>query len=64
MRPRTHHAVARHPIHLAMILLIQPRLQFGLFGAQIGIANTHLLEAEVASPLFNLFSELLKIERI
>lgn len=64
MRTRPHHAVSRHPFHLAVILLIQPRLQTRFFGAEIGIGDADLLKAEIPSPLFNLLCELIKIERV
>ena len=64
MRTRPHHTVARHPLHLAMILLVQPRLKTRLFRTQIGIGDADLLKAEIQSPLFNLLCELMKIERV
>lgn len=64
MRARTHHAVSRHPRHLAMILFLQPRLQARLLRAEIGIANTDLLKAEFQTPLFNALGKLMKIERV
>ena len=64
MGTRAHHAMTRHPLHLAVVLFLQPRLQPGFFKAEIGIANTDLLEAEFAPPEFNLLSKLLKIERV
>ena len=64
MRTRPHHAMARHPLHLAVVLFIQPRLQTGFAGAEIGIGDADLLKAEIQSPLFNLLCELMKIERV
>lgn len=54
VRTCTHHAVARHPLHLAVILFIQPRLQFRLAGGEIGIGNTYLLKAELVAPPFDI----------
>lgn len=64
MRAGAHHAMPRHPFHLAMVLLIQPGLQTRLFQAEIGIANADLLKAKRSSPLFYIQSKLLKIERV
>lgn len=64
MRTRPHHAVSRHPRHLALILFVQPRLQARLFCAEIGVGDADLLKAEIQSPLFNLLCELMKIERV
>lgn len=47
MRTRPHHAMSRHPLHLAMILLLQPRLQARLFRTEIGIGDADLLKAEI-----------------
>ena len=54
MRARAHHAMARHPLHFAVVLFIQPRLQFRFAGAEIGIGNTYLLKAQLCAPLFDL----------
>ena len=54
MRPGAHHAVASHPFHFAMVLFIQPCLQFGFTGAEVGIGDTDLLEPELCAPLFDL----------
>ena len=56
--------MTHHPLHRAMILLIQPRLQARLFRTEIGIGDADLLKAEIQSPLFNLLCELMKIERV
>ena len=64
MRTRAHHAVARHPLHFAVILFVQPRLQTRLFRAEIGVGDADLLKAEILAPLFNLLSKLMKIERV
>lgn len=56
--------MAGHPFHLAMVLFVQPCLQTRFFSAEIGVGNTDLLKAEIASPLFNVLSELIKIERV
>ena len=52
MRPGAHHAVTSHPVHLAVVLFIQPQLKRGLTGGEVGIGDPHLLEAEIDSPLF------------
>lgn len=59
-----HHTVTRHPVHLTVILLIQPGLQPRLFQRQVGITDTHLLKAERQPPLFNIQGELIEIERM
>lgn len=64
MRAGAHHAMSRHPLHFAMILLIQPGLQTRLLHAEIGVADADLLKAERQSPLFYILSKLLKIERV
>ena len=64
MWTRTHHAVARHPLHFAVILFVQPRLQTRFFRAEIGVGDADLLKAEILAPLFNLLSKLMKIERV
>ncbi len=45
VRACAQHAVARHPFHLAVVLFIQPGLQFRLFETQVGIADANLLES-------------------
>jgi len=47
-----HHAMTRHPLHLAVVLFVQPRLQFGLAGGEVGVGDAHLLEAKLSTPLF------------
>ena len=47
-----------------MVLLVQPGLQARLFSAEIGVGDADLLKAQIASPLFNVLSELIKIERV
>lgn len=64
MRAGAHHTVTRHPVHFAVVLLVQPGLQARLFQTKIGIADTDLLKAEFQPPLFNLQGELRKIERM
>ena len=54
MRTGAHHAMTRHPLHFAVVLFVQPCLQFGLGLAEIGIGNTDLLEAKLGAPLFDL----------
>ena len=47
-----HHAVTRHPLHFAVVLFVQPGLQFWLAGREVGIGNAYLLEAKLSTPLF------------
>ncbi|CSF26496.1 Uncharacterised protein [Shigella sonnei] len=47
------HTVTCHPVHFAVVLFVQPCLQFGLGLAEIGIGNTYLLKAQFQPPLFN-----------
>lgn len=54
----------RHPLHFAVALLFQPRLQARLLQRKIGIADADLLKAEREAPLFYILSELLQIERV
>lgn len=54
VRTGAHHSVPRHPFHLAVVLFIQPCLQFGFTGAEVGIGDTDLLEPELCAPLFDL----------
>ena len=42
------------PLHFAVVLFIQPCLQFGFTGAEVGIGDTDLLEPEFCAPLFDL----------
>ncbi|MMZ71842.1 hypothetical protein D1872_354800 [compost metagenome] len=53
MRARAHHAVARHPLHFAVVLFVEPGLQFWLARGKIGIGDTDFLEAKLSAPLFN-----------
>jgi len=53
MRAGAHHAVTRHPLHLAVVLIIQPCLEFWLTGREIGIGDTHVLKTKLSAPLFN-----------
>ena len=61
MRSGTRGAVARHIIHLAMIVLAKPLLKIVFFNAELGIADAHFLKAKFAAPGFYLISECLKI---
>ena len=49
-----HHTVTGHPFHFAVVLFIQPCLQFGFTGAEVGIGDPHLLEPKLCAPLFDL----------
>ncbi|MNN73657.1 hypothetical protein D3C81_1897910 [compost metagenome] len=53
VRASTQHTVTRHPLHLAMVLFVQPCLQFGFTGAEIGIGNTDMLKTQLGAPLFD-----------
>jgi hypothetical protein len=44
--------MTRHPLHFAVVLFVQPGLQFGLAGGEVGIGNT-FLEAKLSTPLFD-----------
>ena len=48
------HTVTCHPVHFAVVLFIQPCLQFGFTGAEVGIGDPHLLEPKLCAPLFDL----------
>ena len=54
MRASAQHTVTCHPVHFAVVLFVQPCLQFGLGLAEIGIGNTDLLEPQLCAPLFDL----------
>lgn len=62
MRARAHHTVTRHPLHLAMIVFIQPCLQLGFGAAEMGIGNTNLLKTQFSTPLFNVLCQEIEIE--
>ena len=47
------HTVTRHPVHFAVVLFVQPGLQFGLAGGEVGIGNAYLLEAKLSTPPFD-----------
>ena len=49
-----HHTETGHPFHFAVILFIQPCLQFGFTGAEVDIGDPHLLEPKLCAPLFDL----------